>query len=118
MLSHAFEQGVLVITVHDDPGAGGRASLLARISDLIQAFRPASVVIVLDEPAARASIAGVILRVQRLCSRLGLLMSVATHNAPARHRLEAAADESGTSLVIHARIDAAIAGAAALSMAA
>ncbi|MEU2924512.1 hypothetical protein ABZ636_05510 [Streptomyces sp. NPDC007251] len=118
MLSHAFEQGVLVITVYDDPGIGGRAKLLSRISDMVHAYRPASVVVVLDEPAARASMVGVILRVQRLCSRLGLLMSVATHNAPARRLLEAAADESSTSLVIHARIDAAIAGAAALGMAA
>jgi hypothetical protein len=109
---------VLVIRVHDDPGHGAPSTLLTRISDLIHAFQPMPVVIVLDEPAAGAAIVGVVLRVHRLCGRLGLLMSVATHDALARRLLEAAAEASGTRLVIYARIDAAIVGAATLATAA
>ncbi|MGW4562740.1 hypothetical protein ACWEN3_10130 [Streptomyces sp. NPDC004561] len=118
MLSHSLRQGVLVITVHADPGIGGRATFLTRISDLVHAYQPASLVVVLDEPAADGPVVGIVLRAHRMCSRLGLLMSVATHNAPARRLLEAGADTSGVRLVVHARIDAAIAGAAALAMAA
>uniref|UniRef100_UPI0031D84EDC hypothetical protein n=1 Tax=Streptomyces hawaiiensis TaxID=67305 RepID=UPI0031D84EDC len=111
MLSHSFDRGVLVITVHRDPGIGGRATLLTRIGDLVQAYRPAPVVIVLDEPAARSAVVSVVLRVHHLCSRLCRLMSVATHSAPVRRALEADADTCGTRLVIHARADTAVAAA-------
>ncbi|MFF7891874.1 hypothetical protein ACFZDI_08045 [Streptomyces sp. NPDC007907] len=113
LLSHALDRGVLVVTVHQDPGIDGRATLLTRISDLVRACRPASVVVVLDEPAARNAVVGVILRVHRLCSRLGTLMSVATHSAPVRRALEAEADTGGTRLVVHARADTAVAAACA-----
>ncbi|MER7481647.1 hypothetical protein ABTX60_29130 [Streptomyces sp. NPDC126510] len=109
MLSHSLDHGVLVITVHQDPGIGGRATLLTRISDLVQAYRPAPVVIVLDEPAARSAVVSVVLRVHHLCSRTGTLMSVATHSAPVRRTLETDADTAGTRLVVHARADTAVA---------
>ncbi|MER6457178.1 hypothetical protein ABT270_31905 [Streptomyces sp900105245] len=108
MVSHALEQGVLVVTVHDDPGSDGRAVLLARISDLVKGHAPTSLVLVLDGPAAADSAVGVVLRVHRLCSRLGLVMSVATHSAPVRRLLEADADAGGTRLVVLARADTAI----------
>ena len=56
LLSHLLDHGVLVITVHEDPGVGGRSTLLAKISDLVQAYRPAPVVIILDESAARGAV--------------------------------------------------------------
>ncbi|MEU7721420.1 hypothetical protein [Streptomyces tibetensis] len=111
MLSHSLDHGVLVITVHEDPGVGGRATLLTRISDLVRACRPAPVVIVLDEPAARSAVVSVVLRVHQLCSLLGTLMSVAAHSAPVRRALEADADAGGTRLVVHARADTAVAAA-------
>ncbi|CAL9338790.1 hypothetical protein SUDANB58_00222 [Streptomyces sp. enrichment culture] len=112
MLSHALERGVLVITVPSDPGVDGRAPLLERIGGLVRAHRPAPVVIVLDEPAATGAAVSVVLRAHRLCSALGVLMSVATHSAPTRRLLEANADTSGTRLVIHARADTAVTAAA------
>ncbi|MEU9671155.1 hypothetical protein AB0J81_29310 [Streptomyces bobili] len=119
MMSHVLDQDVLVITVHDDPGIGGRAALLAEISDLIEVLLPSSVVIVLDEAATTEATVGVILRAHRLCDRLGLVMSVATHSAPARRLLdEANAETGGIRLIIHARADIAIATATALTTAA
>ncbi|WP_330350815.1 hypothetical protein [Streptomyces sp. NBC_00582] len=119
LLSHSVQGGVLVITVYEDPGADARAALQARIGDLVQAHRPSTLVMILDEPAAARPVIGVVLRVHRLCARLGILMSVATHSAPARHLLETWADGlDGTRLVVHARIDTAIAGATALAVAA
>lgn len=111
LLSHSLDRGVLVITIHQDPGVGGRAALLTKISDLVQAFRPAPVVVLLDEPAAQDAVVSVVLRVHRLCSRLGTLMSVATHSAPTRRALEADADTVGTRLVVHAHADTAVAAA-------
>ncbi|MFB9467126.1 hypothetical protein [Streptomyces cinereospinus] len=118
MMSHTLDQDALVITVHDDPGVDRRAALLAEIGDLVQGYRPASVVVVLDESAATEAALSVVLRAHRLCSRLGLVMSVATRSAPARRRLEADADTRGVRLVIHARADTAIATATALTAAA
>ncbi|MCX3292321.1 hypothetical protein OR263_37440 [Streptomyces sp. NEAU-H22] len=111
MLSHSLDHGVLVVTVHEDPGVGGRAVLLAQISDLVQAYRPAPVVIVLDDSAARGPVVSVLLRVHHLCRGLGTLMSVATHSAPTRRALEVGADTGGTRLVVHARVDTAVAAA-------
>lgn len=108
MLSHTLERGVLVITVHRDPGVGGRATLAAEISNLIRAHRPAPVVIVLDEPATGGAAVSAVLRAHRMCGNLGVLMSVATRSAPARRLLEANADTNGPRLVIHARTDTAI----------
>ncbi|MEU9570997.1 hypothetical protein AB0D62_14075 [Streptomyces massasporeus] len=111
MLSHSLDHGVIVVTVHEDPGVGGRATLVEKISDLVQAYRPAPVVIVLDEPAARGPVVSAVLRVHRLCGGLGTLLSVATHSAPTRRALEADADTGGTRLVVHARVDTAVSAA-------
>ncbi|MET7475974.1 hypothetical protein ABZT17_16625 [Streptomyces sp. NPDC005648] len=114
-----LERRVLVITIHDEPGAGTRAAPLTRISDLVHGYRPASVVIVLDQPAPTRAALGVVLRAHRLCSRLGLVLSVAAHSAPVRRLLAALADtEDGIRLVVHARADTAIATATALTTAA
>lgn len=119
MMSHMFEQRVLLITMHDDPGIDMKAALITRISDLVRGYRPASVVIVLDQPEPTRATLSVVLRTHHLCSRLDLVMSVVTHSAPARRLLAAGADtEEGTRLVIHARADTAIATATALTAAA
>ncbi len=111
LLSHSLDHGVLVITVHRDPGIGGRAALLTKITDLVHAFQPAPVVVVLDEPASAGAAVSVVLRVHRLCSRLGVLMSVVSGSAPTRRALEDNADTAGTRLVVHARPDTAVAAA-------
>ncbi|MEU1463191.1 hypothetical protein ABZ467_21350 [Streptomyces sp. NPDC005727] len=117
-MSHSLVRGVLVITLHDDPGVGGRAALLDQISALVEGHRPVALVVVLDGDAGAETAVAVVLRSHRLCSRLGLVMSVATHSAPLRRLLEAGADTAGTRLVIHARADTAIATATALTAAA
>ncbi|MFC8102351.1 hypothetical protein [Streptomyces sp. NPDC057363] len=110
MFSHSLEQGVLVLTVHGECGLSGRAPLLTRIGDLVHAYKPAPVVVVLEEAASVSTVVSV-LQVHRMCSQLGILMSVASHSAPVRRLLEANADTSGVRMVIHARADTAIAAA-------
>lgn len=109
MLSHRFEQGVLVIDVHRDPGAGGQAALATEIGHLVRAHEPVPAVIVLDERAVSRAAVRSVLSAHRECNRLGVLMSVVTHSAPARRQLEANADTGGTRLVVHARADVAVA---------
>ncbi|MEU7423114.1 hypothetical protein [Streptomyces sp. NPDC040750] len=118
MLSHVFERGVLVVTVHEDPGISGRALLLTRISELVEAHRQAHVVVVLDEPAAVATTVSVVLRVHHLCRDLGVLLHVATGSAAARRVLEANADTHGDPLGVHADVDTAVASASAFTAAA
>ncbi|GHD26232.1 hypothetical protein [Streptomyces galbus] len=111
MLSHSLDRDVLVLTVHDDVDADGRGTLYTRISDLVQGCRPSAVVIVLDGQSALSATVGVVLRVQRLCCRLGILLSVAAASAPVRRLLETNAEACGIRLVIHARADTAVATA-------
>ncbi|MBK3641383.1 hypothetical protein [Streptomyces sp. MBT33] len=108
MVSHRFERGVLVVTVESDPGITRRAVLTTEIGDLIHAYRPTPVVVVLEEAATGAPVVSAVLRAHHMCARLGVLMSVATHGAPARRLLEADADGVSPRLVVHARTDTAI----------
>lgn len=118
MMSHTLVHEVLVVTMHENPGTDSRADPVARISDLVHAYRPASVVIVLAQPAPAPAALSVVLRAHTLCSRLDLVMSVATHSAPVRRFLAAGADAAADiRLVIHARADIAIATATALTAA-
>lgn len=110
-LSHSLDHGVLVITVHHDPGSAGRAELLPLFEGLVHAHKPAPVVVVLEEPAADGVAVGVLLRVHRICRDLGVLMSVASCSAPTRRVLQAQADTTGAHLVVHARTDTAVAAA-------
>ena len=118
MMTHTLEHRVLVITMHDDPGIAMRAALLAQISDLVRGHKPASVVIVLEQPAPTQAALSVVLLAHHLCSHLGLVMFVATQSAPVRRLLAAGADTKDIGLVIHARADTAIATATALTTAA
>ncbi|MER7489137.1 hypothetical protein ABTY20_25160 [Streptomyces sp. NPDC126497] len=113
MLSYRLEQGVLVITVDGDPGTEDRPECAEAISDLIHVYRPMPVVIVLDGPLPGDAVVGQALRAHRLCGPLGVLISVATHSAPARRTLMAGADTGCTRLVVHARVDTAIAATSA-----
>src|SRR5690606_9552593 len=65
MLSHALEQGVLVLSINDadvadgaDGADGGRGALLTDITDLVHACAPAPVVIILADPAANRTALG------------------------------------------------------------
>ncbi|MFB6553366.1 hypothetical protein [Streptomyces sp. NPDC056405] len=108
MLSHTLEHGVLVITVDQDPGIDGRATLTTHITNLVDAHQPTPVVIVLTERAAGHAAVSAVLRAHQWCVRLGVLMCVVTHSAPVRRLLENNSDTSGPRLVVHARVDTAI----------
>ncbi|MCL7369570.1 hypothetical protein [Streptomyces ardesiacus] len=108
MLSHTLEHGVLVITVDRDPGIDGRATLTTQITNLVDAHRPAPVVIVLTERATGPAAVSAVLRAHQWCGRLDVLMSVVTDSAPVRRLLEDNADSAGPRLVVHARADTAI----------
>ncbi|MFF0204613.1 hypothetical protein [Streptomyces sp. NPDC005017] len=115
LLSHSLDHGVLVITVHhDDPGIGGRAALPARLEGLVHAYRPAPVVLSLEEPAVDTAAVSTVLGLHRVCRQLGMLMSVVSGSAPARRALEARAATIGTRLVVHARTSTAMAAAFAV----
>ncbi|MFG1665116.1 hypothetical protein [Streptomyces sp. Y7] len=118
MMSHTIERGVLVITMHGNPGIAMRATLLARINDLVHVHKPASVVVVLDQPSPTPTALSLVLRTHHLCSHLGLVMSVAARSAPVRRLLAAGTDATDIGLVIPARADTAIATATALTTAA
>jgi hypothetical protein len=111
VLSSSLDRGVLVVTVHHDPGTEGRAELLAQLEGLVQAHRPTPVVVILEEPATDGAVVSVVLRLHRTCRDLGVLMSVVSTSAPIRRMLEADADSTGTHLVIHARTDTAVTAA-------
>ncbi|MFH8755713.1 hypothetical protein [Streptomyces atroolivaceus] len=108
MLSHRVDHGVLVLTVQEDPGIGGRAELTSGITAFVRAYQPAPVLVVIEEPAATPATASAVLRAHRHCDELGVLMSVATHSAPVRRLLEANACSGGTRLVVHPCIDTAV----------
>ncbi|MBQ1097579.1 hypothetical protein KBY55_16135 [Streptomyces sp. b94] len=108
MLSHTLEHGVLVITVGQDPGIDGRATLTTRITNLVDAHQPTPVVIVLTERAAGPASVSAVLRAHQWCRRLGVLICVVTHSAPVRRLLENNSGSSGPRLVVHARVDTAI----------
>ncbi|MFB8025438.1 hypothetical protein ACFQ6U_34985 [Streptomyces sp. NPDC056465] len=112
MLSHRLDRGVLVLTVMEDPGIGGRAELAAEIVAFVHRHRPGPVLVVIEEPAATPATASAVLRAHRQCGTWGVLMSAATHSAPVRRLLEAsAADAGGARLVVHPGVDAAISAA-------
>ncbi|MET7685714.1 hypothetical protein [Streptomyces sp. NPDC005423] len=110
MLTHSIERGVLVLRLQGDPGPPDVDALSEHISGLVHAHDPAPVVIVLGADAPPSSVEAV-LRAHRRCAPLGVLLSVATHSAPVRRALEAQAGADGPPLVIHARVDTAIATA-------
>ncbi|MFD9461251.1 hypothetical protein [Streptomyces sp. NPDC060027] len=110
MLTHALERGVLILTLDDDPSPKGRDVLATYISDLVHVHAPTPVVIVLGGEAT-ATVISAVLRAHRLCSELGVLMSVATLSAAVRRSLETQTAADGPRLVIHARADIAIATA-------
>ncbi|MFJ3088269.1 hypothetical protein [Streptomyces sp. NPDC086838] len=108
MLSHAFNEGVLVCTVQEDPRIQRRAELANLILDLARVHQPAPVVVVIDDAAATPSTASAILRARSQCTELGVVLSVASHSAPLRRLLQDGEDPTLTRLVIHTRIDTAI----------
>ncbi|MEU9360422.1 hypothetical protein AB0D35_20190 [Streptomyces sp. NPDC048301] len=107
MLSHRFERGVLVLTVREDPGIGGRAELSSEIVAFLQAHRPSPVLVVIEEAAATPATASAVLRAHRQCGAWGVLMSVATASSAVRRLLEASADVGGARLAVHQSLDSA-----------
>ncbi|MFF4243513.1 hypothetical protein ACFYY2_03455 [Streptomyces sp. NPDC001822] len=111
MLSHRREHDVLVLTVHEDPGISGRAGLAGAIMDFVRAFQPAPVLVVIGDAAATPATASAVLRAHRRCGDLDVLFSAVSHDASVRRLLEDNADSGGRGLVVHSRVDAAIASA-------
>ncbi|MFI2780418.1 hypothetical protein [Streptomyces sp. ALB3] len=111
MLSHRLDRGVLVLTVQEDPGIGGRAELAAGITAFVRAYQPAPVLVVIGDPAATPATASAVLRAHRQCEELGVPMSVATPSTPVRRLLEANAASGGARLVVHPHVDMAISAA-------
>lgn len=108
MLAHHVEDGVLVLTVHTDFSACERADLTRQLIDWASVYQPAPVVVVIEQPAGTAAVAGAVLQCHRQCSRLGLLMSVVTHSSPMRRLLMVKGASYRPRLVVHSRIDVAI----------
>jgi hypothetical protein len=111
MLSHALENGVLVLTVEEDSGPRDK-DRAALISDLIHVHAPAPAVIVLGNGTTDAMIEAVV-EAHHRCRHLQTLISVATPSAPARRALQGRAAAEGGGLVVHARADTAISTACA-----
>ncbi|MFC9945655.1 hypothetical protein [Streptomyces pratensis] len=111
MLSHRLDRGVLVLTVHEDPGIDGRAELAAGMTSYMRDYQPARVLVIIDDPAATPATASAVLRAHRQCDELGVLMSAATRSAPVRRLLEANAASGGARLVVHPHIDVAMSAA-------
>ncbi|MFD0069904.1 hypothetical protein [Streptomyces sp. NPDC127574] len=109
MVKYALQHGVLVLTLDDDPGARVQ-ELPGRIYDLARAHAPCPVVIILGGRAT-GPVINAVQHAHRMCSELGMLISVVTHSAGARRALDAQPSDVGTRLVIHARTDTAIATA-------
>ncbi|MEU9137462.1 hypothetical protein AB0D33_16095 [Streptomyces sp. NPDC048404] len=108
MLSHSLENGVLVLTVDDDPGPEAEENALAvLIRDLVHVHAPTPVVVVLSAEAGPVVIDAVV-DAHRMCGELDVLMSVAAPSAPARRALQTRTAAHGGGLVVHARADTAI----------
>ncbi|MFI5998076.1 hypothetical protein ACIBAC_40230 [Streptomyces sp. NPDC051362] len=106
MLSHALENGVLVLAVDDEPGPEEQ-NLAALISDLVHVHAPTPAVIMLGGEVPDPVIEAVV-EAHRRCRQLDVLISVATSSAPARRVFQAHATADGGALVVHARVDTAI----------
>ncbi|MFF4539956.1 hypothetical protein [Streptomyces aureus] len=115
MLSRTLDHGVLVVTVHEDPGAGPRGAFTAQIRDLVHAYEPAPIVVVVDVAAATPGVVGALMAAYAECGDLDVLTSVVTHSAVARRLFEAAVVRDGSRLVVHSRIDVAVATAYAVT---
>ncbi|MER6206001.1 hypothetical protein [Streptomyces sp. NPDC001642] len=105
---------MLVLVVEDGPGTERTEQLAVLISDLVQAHAPMPAVVVIKGEATDAVVDAVV-DAHRRCRGLDVLMSVATVSAPARRALQARADAGGGGLVVHARVDTAIATAGAIA---
>lgn len=111
MLSHRLDRGVLVLTVQEDPGIGGRAELVAGITAFVRVYRPAPVLVIIDDRAATPATVSAVLRAHRQCEELGVPMSAATRDAAVRRLLEANAVSGRSRLVVHPHLDTAVSAA-------
>lgn len=112
MLTHAVENGVLVLTVQESPGPPEPKGLANLLSDFIHVHAPAPAVIVLPAEASTASVSAVA-RAHEMCHDLDVLISVVTPSAPARRVLRSRTAGHRAGLVVHAQTDTAIAAATA-----
>ncbi|MGW7456328.1 hypothetical protein [Streptomyces sp. NPDC054797] len=97
MLTHAFDQGVLVISFHGEIGIGDRAAVALETEHLVQTRRPHCVVVELADSASPAEVS-LVLRAHRLCGQWGVPLAVVT-SAPEAQQLVAANAGSAGPLV-------------------
>ncbi|MGW8990982.1 hypothetical protein ACWGRF_13800 [Streptomyces zhihengii] len=109
MLSQRYQHGILVITIHDDPAHDERADLTRRLAELMRAHHPAPVVVVIADAACSASTATAVRRAHRRGRDRNELLSVVTHSAPVRRLLQAGETAARHRMVIHPRMDVALA---------
>ncbi|HWU05277.1 MAG TPA: hypothetical protein VN520_02535 [Streptomyces sp.] len=108
MLSHRLDRGVLVLTVLEDPGIGGRAELAAGITAFVRLHQPAPVHVIIGDRAAAPATVSAVLRAHRQCEELGVTMSAATRDPAVRRLLEAGAVSGEARFAVRPRIGTAI----------
>ncbi|MGW6486797.1 hypothetical protein [Streptomyces sp. NPDC055056] len=112
MLTHAVENGVLILRVHESTEPVDPEELAARVSDFVHVYAPAPAVVVLPADASAASLSAVT-RAHGMCHDLDVLISVVTSSAPAPRILRSRTAGHRAGLVVHAHTDTAITAATA-----
>ncbi|MCY0947056.1 hypothetical protein [Streptomyces antarcticus] len=98
MLTHAIDQGVLVISFHGEIGISDRAAVALETERLVRTCSPHCVVVELAESAVSPAGVSLVLRAHRLCGQWGMPLAVVT-SAPEAQQLVAANAGSAGPLV-------------------
>ncbi|MGW0391273.1 hypothetical protein ACWDYJ_10285 [Streptomyces sp. NPDC003042] len=89
MLTHAADQGVLVISLNTSIDVGNRAAMALKIEELIHAHQADYVIVELAGCAVSAAVHSVVRRTYHLCAALGASLAVVTPTAESRRLLGA-----------------------------
>ncbi|MET9324431.1 STAS domain-containing protein [Streptomyces sp. NPDC003038] len=98
MLTHAVDQGVLVISLHSPIDIGNRAATALEIGRLLHAHRADYVVLELAGCPASAAAISVVHRAHRLCAAVGASLAVVTPTDESRRLLGAGGGRSAPRL--------------------
>ncbi|MEX0167992.1 hypothetical protein [Streptomyces sp. LMG1-1-1.1] len=86
LISHAVGTDVLHVTLHHDLDVTNRAAAALQIQALVQAHRPARVVIELPVADPTPATLSALARAHRMCASLGITLSLGGAS-PRTHRL-------------------------------
>lgn len=95
MLTHVFDQRVLVICFPSGISIANRAAAVVETEHLLHTHRPRHVVLELAPDAITPTAVSLVLRTHRLCRTAGASLAVVTPLAEAQHLLTANAGDSG-----------------------